>query len=667
MRAARRIAYVAVLLLAAAGGTARSEAAAPACAPPRASAAYAARVLHALRSGQDVWGNALLATRDGPTYEGASRYLEPLLFAGARGQTKLTASGVYYLPFGARLHVADGSQVIARRVGGRTLTVLVDGERYGSCLGRLGRARLADGWLPILQTTYRAYAQESFTAPDGTTFVHVTPPRARFNGVRAEYVSWDGGRPRAVDVTAYDAARQSVIDHWTRRLAKGASIETPEPVVDNALRATLVQNLSLVWRYSFGNAYEQFSFPESLDVAQVMSEYGFGPVARQILRVSLTRKAAPYPNWKMGEKLVASAAYYRLSRDRTYVEQATPTLRGYVRTLTRKLGPNRLLGRERYSSDIPDQVYGLHSQAVVWQGLRAMGSVWRETGNALLAAGCMKAAASLAAGLRRAVHASQRSLPDGSLFIPVRLLDGERPYRSVTESRAGSYWNLVMPYALASGLLSAEQERGVLRYLLRHGSRLLGLVRAGAYALYGRDAAFPISGTDQVYGINVARFLADLGEADQLALSLYGTLAAAMTPNTFVSGEAASVAPIDGGLHRSMYLPPNSASNAAFLETLRSLLVHETAVGLELSFATPRSWLRPGKRIVVQRMPTSFGPVSYSIATTTAAVRVTVEVPPRPPWTLKLRLRFPRSTRTLDLSGRTGHVELTLGYPPSSS
>ena len=49
-----------------------------------------------------------------------------------------------------------------------------------------------------------------------------------------------------------------------------------------------------------------------------------------------------------------------------------------------------------------------------------------------------------------------------------------------------------------------------------------------------------------------------------------------MTPETFVSGEAASVTPLGNRYYRSMYLPPNSASNAAFLETLRLILVHET-------------------------------------------------------------------------------------------
>jgi hypothetical protein len=41
---------------------------------------------------------------------------------------------------------------------------------------------------------------------------------------------------------------------------------------------------------------------------------------------------------------------------------------------------------------------------------------------------------------------------------------------------------------------------------------LLGLVRAGAYALYGPHA-FPVGGTDQVYGLNVSRFLADNDES----------------------------------------------------------------------------------------------------------------------------------------------------------
>ena len=125
--------------------------------------------------------------------------------------------------------------------------------------------------------------------------------------------------------------------------------------------------------------------------------------------------------------------------------------------------------------------------------------------------------------------------------------------------------------------------------------------------------------------MNAARFMAALDEPDQLVLSLYGQLADGMTPNTFVAGEAASVAPLDGLRYRAMYLPPNSVANDAFLETLRLMLVQESASGLRLAFATPRAWLAPGKRIAVTGAPTRFGPVSYTLSASAHEVRVQLD------------------------------------------
>jgi hypothetical protein len=677
------LALVAMLL---AGAT--SARAAPSCATGGASSAYAAKVERAVRSGRDVWGESLLRTPGGPTYAGASRFLAPLLLARGAGGKPLTESGVYYLPFGQSsavdLHVADGSQVIARRVGGRSLTVRVgrDGqERYGSCLARLGQPRLADGYLPILETRYTdaagtRYRQESFATRGPRSYVRVwvttaaAPARVRFGSVaayripphssRTVEVAWPGGS-RA----DYDEERASVADYWRQQLSQGMTIDVPEPRVADAARAAEIQDLELTWRYSIGNPYEEFSFPESVDVAQVMSEWGFGPVARSILRASLTRRATPYPNWKKGEKLLGAAEYYRLFDDRAFVDQVTPTLSRYVSSLGVQLDDGRaLLDRERFSSDIPDSVFGLHSQTVVWAGLRAMGDAWAQTGHPELAATATRLAARLETGLRRAVAASQRRLPDGTLFMPVRLLDREQPYDALTESRPASYWNLVMPYALASGFFAphGQQAEGILRYMLAHGSRLLGLVRAGAFALYGLDRVYPTSGTDQVYGINMARFLADNDEPDQLVLSLYGSLAAAMTAGTFVSGEAASITPLPGTRYRAMYLPPNGASNAAFLETLRVMLVHETSDGLELAFSTPRAWLRPGQRIAVTDAPTSFGQVSFSIEASSSSAHVTVDVPDRRPLrSVRVRLRFPGGTRTIEVPTAPGEHQLDVG------
>jgi hypothetical protein len=477
------------------------------------------------------------------------------------------------------------------------------------------------------------------------------------------WATWSrGAGARVLSETDYDAAKAEVAAYWRGRLAEGASFRVPETRVMNALRGVLVQNLALTWRYSIGNPYEEFSFPESVDDAQVMAAYGFTDVSRSMLRVSLTRRPTPYANWKMGTKLLASATQFRLARDRAYLDFATPVLRGYVRALARQLpaGPG-LLDRERYSSDIGDQVLGLHAQAVAWQGLLGIAAAWRQTGRAAEAALAARTADRLAAGLRAALRRSERRLGDGSLFVPVRLLDDEQPYPAVTSSREGSYWNLVAPYALASGLLTpgGAEARGALRYLALHGAHLLGLVRASAFALY-REPRFPTSGTDEVYGLNTVRFLADNGQADQIVLRLYGELAAGMTENTFVSGEGATVTPLDGLRYRAMYLPPSSATNAAFLETLRSTLLHESRnartapTGLDLAPATPRPWLAAGKTIAVDRAPTSWGELSYSLVSAPGVVRATVAVPAGRPPRLMLHVRLPRNERptTVRLDGK---------------
>jgi hypothetical protein len=683
-----------------------AQAARGACAAPKASHAYTARVEAALSSRADLWGSQLLHSPGGPTYAGANRHLAPLLYARTSGGRPLTRSGVYYLPFSepggpqgagsVELHVADGSEIRSDRVDGPGVAISAGGAPFGSCLTRLATPRLSGGWLPILELHYGDYRQESFAARAAGTlasFVHVTGPGAialtpTVAGLRRAgdrlvrggrtYLAFDGdaswnghsltfrgGNVYAawfdhpadtapqVDAEAYATARASVGAYWRGRLSEGAQLEVPETRVMDAERALIVQNLGLSWRYSIGNPYEEFSFPESLDEAQVLAELGFFPESRTTLQVSFTRKPRPYPSWTMGEKLLASAVYARLSGDRRFLARATPTLSGYVAALRRRQEGSGLLAPERFSSDIPDAVQGLHAQAVAWQGLLAIASVWAGAGRPGYAADARRVAGRLGSALRRAVASSSRRLPDGSLFLPMRLGAGEAPYDTVTESREGSYWNLVAPYALASGLFppGSRAATGALAYLERHGSLLLGLVRAGGYSLYGPGASPQMSGTDEVYGVNLARFLAAQDDADELVLALYGQLAAAMTPNTFVAGEAASVAPLDGLRYRAMYLPPNSVANDSFLETLRLMLVQETAAGLRLGFATPRAWLRAGRRIAVSGVPTAFGPLSYSLTASAHEVAVHIEIPRGAgARTIKLRLRLPAGTRILRLS-----------------
>jgi hypothetical protein len=233
-----------------------------------------------------------------------------------------------------------------------------------------------------------------------------------------------------------------------------------------------------------------------------------------------------------------------------------------------------------------------------------------------------------------------------------------------------------MPYAFATGYFPPHSAtaKGIVRYLLGHGSRLLGVTRSDAHIVYANKPYG--SGLGQVYGLSMSRFLADNGQPDQLVLSLYGMLAIGMTQGTYISGEAISVVPVEGTYYRRMYMPPNSGANASFLETLRLLLVHErrgpkgAPAGLDLAFATPRAWLATGKTISVDRAPTSFGKVSYSIERTGNVVAVHLVLPPRANARLRLRLpagerivsaslgRLNSETSTIDLRGRQGLVDV---------
>jgi hypothetical protein len=694
------------------------------CAPKQAPASYTRSVHRALLARRDLWGDAILRAPGGPRYAKAAGRLAPLLYAVGANRRPVTSSGVYYLalampfsPYGSRdfeLHVADGGEILARRIDGARLTIHVGStgeERYGACIGRLGRGRLLDGYLPVLETSYVdaggvRYRQESFAARivrsrGLVSFVHLTadatdssrgavvrfgsstglsrtqrvPPR----GTRDFYIAWPPLEP--LDVDGYVRARTTTVAFWKRELDRAAVFDVPERSVLDAERALIVQLLTMTWRYSVGNPYEELSFAEALDTAEVMAEYGYGDIAKAILRFTLRRLPQRHSNFRAGERLAAGALYDRLAHDRAYVREETPVLTEALRRLAREIERGGLLPREPVSTDIGTKIYGLHEQTAVWAGLQAMARVWRANHYPRQAAEAAALARRLGAALRRAVERSGRRSADGSLFVPLALLDGGRPYDRLTASRDGTYWNLLAPYALASGFFPPHgvEARGLLRYLLGHGSRLLGLVRSSDAKLYG-NPTYPVSGTDQVYGLSVSRFLADNDEPDQLALSLYGMLAASMTPGTFVSGEGATVAPLRGRFDRTMLLPPNSGANATFLETFRLLLVHETRgpdgtpTGLELAFATPRAWLEPGRTIRVHGAPTSFGKVSYTIERRGDRVSVALDSPPAP--SLCLRLRLPAGTRissvrlggrslpfdartgTIDLSGRRGRLAL---------
>jgi len=753
-----------VVGLAGTGATAGTagRAATAACEPRELSAAYSSSVDRAISSGRDIWGSQLLRARGGPTYAAARRFLTPLTGALQWQGHTLTPSGSYYLalsypftPYGSTvfaLHVADGSEIITRRIGGPSLQIDVGSgkEGYGSCTARLQPAHLAEGHLPILQTSYTdargvKYHQESFVgraygvygarsvisfvrlvidargATTGATvrfvpwrrLAHSAPDRLALKGqtrlIASEgaefvdgvvryrvpagerqtvYVEWlnapSDARYVHADESTYDRARAAVVNFWNARLGTGATFDVPEPAVENAELGIITQLISYGWRYSIGNPYEELSYAESLDAAEIAAEYGYASVAKSIIDLSLQRmRARPwrFTAFRGAHILSTAATYYRLTRDRAFLHAATPELAQLVGRIAQRQvlsGPakGRLLP-EPLSTDLEDHdVDSVPGQVEAVEGLLAIGRVWSSTGYAAQAARARTLAVGIAEALRPALARASKRLRDGSLFVPDQL--PQRPFGRITASRDGSYWNLVMPYAFASGWFRPHSAtaHGILTYLMLHGGRLLGVPRTYARTVYGDE---PGGGLAQVYALGISRFLADNDEPDQLDLSLYGMLAAGMTTGTYVAGEAVSVLPLRDAYERTMFMPPNTGANASFLGTLRELMIHErrgplgAPSGLDLAFSTPRSWLAPGREIAVHDAPTSFGEVTFTLARHGSTIDGELVLPARS--NAKLRLRLPAGdsllrvtvdskpvaanrSGTIDLGRRDGRVEL---------
>lgn len=504
----------------------------------------------------------------------------------------------------------------------------------------------------------------------------------------------------------HDAARQRTKTYWDTRLSKGAKIQVPETRVEQATKGLLVQNLLSSWRYSLGNSYEAFYQPECSDTVETLGHLGFTDVYRSSLEDLLPLSKGPTQrNWEVGTKMYHAVDYYRLTGDASLLEKHEATYRAYGEDLIAQnaADPNGLLERQRYSSDIPAGVYGLHQIGFAQRGIQDLAEVWRELGRSDLADRYAPFAATLEANYQDAVRRSQVTMADGSLFTPADLLDGTQPFDPITATLLGGYWDLVAHYGFGARVYAPGSTEALrtLAYVYNHGGLLLGMLRA-------RDSA-----TCTVYQVEELKFFADNDQADQMVLALYGKLAHGMTRNTYVSGEAHNVGPIltkwptcrglpgcvfpdvnsgwaDDEYYRAMYLAPNSANNTTFLEDLRLMLARTVSdsldrpTGLELAYATPRGWLEDSKKIKVTDLPTEFGTLGFEIKShlRKEVVEASVEVPTRiAPERLSIRLRVPEghtmsavminglswsnfdpTDQTVDLSGLAGRVRISVSY-----
>ncbi len=621
-----------------------------------------------------------------------------------------------------------------------------DATPFGSDPKLLDGPRYVDGYLPIVRNTYFVNSfpieQEVFAAVDpaysrhGAALVRFSgmgPIRARFGDEASSY-KWESGRlidrdglcvcrfskdwrwePDQSGLTCdlrpnqyaflmvytkpgeggsdseltpelYDRQREKCIRAWESVLARGAHLETPEAVVNNAWRSLVIGTNMLLrggdMLYSWGNQYETKFESECGDAAIALLQFGQASSVRKMLAPLLEFQQAGLLYHNAAYKLQLLEQYYWLTRDISPMREHRGFWERELRIITEgREKDTGLTPKERYCGDIADLVYTLNVNAASWRGMRDLCPLLAALGEKEESEQLSRLAADYRKVILKAVDESiDRS--QGIPFVPIALFGAEKAYADITATINGSYWNLMIPYVLGSGVFPDESglNQSIVSCIQQHGGLAMGMIRFDQHSgLFANE-----KGVDDLYTLRYANALLRYDDPERALVSFYGKLAHGLTRDTFIGGEGSCLVSSDG-LGRDTYLPPCSSGNGFFLQTLRRLMVQDwdmdddgTPDTLRLMFATPRRWLEDGKSITFAKAPTAFGDVSIEMHSDLAHGKVTAKLtcPPHAPKSMKLRARVPDgwkvdsaslggrkldvdSQGTVDITGQTGRITVT--------
>jgi hypothetical protein len=584
-------------------------------------------------------------------------------------------------------------------------------ERFGDHLTRLTGPTYLDGYLPVVQLQYRHeavhYREEAF-APVDQTWSGRGAVMLRFSSIGGDgrveaRVDFDGplkaaggevlndkgellaafsetwkwnaesksltanlkeGKTAELAIftkpgsaglkassAAFDEHKRRCLKSWKDLLDRGAQLTTPEPLVNDAWRAMLIGTFMTAvndrLHYSAGNAYAKLYEGECGDTLRSLMLLGQLDSAPAMLKplLQFNREATRFH--VAGQKLQLLAHFYWLTRDAETVRAYEPLWRPSVELiLTSREAESGLLPKDNYAGDINQKVYSLNSNANCWKGLRDVAAMLDGTGASGEAERLRDEAALYREAILKAVERSERRDVTPP-FIPIALLADEPAHDPLTATRTGSYYDLMCPYVIGSEIFGpgSEREDWLLGYLESHGGIAMGMIRSMPHQGQFKGEA----GVNPLYGLRYQLALLRRDEREKALTGFYGQLAQGMTRSTFIGGEGSRFLHGDAN-GRSFYLPPNSSSSAAWLVTLRYLLVQDWDLDadsepetLRLLYAVPRRWFRDGAQTSFERAPTAFGPVSCRVNSRLkdGYVEVRVTPPPRPVKTLLVRAPLP--------------------------
>jgi len=497
-----------------------------------------------------------------------------------------------------------------------------------------------------------AWFDENWTWERQRVHARLTLSKAATMAIATKPIAAEVTKRKAVSATYYEQQRLQCVDTWQKFLAEGMNVVTPEPLVNNAWRNLLIQDFSIIngdrMNYSAGNQYEKMYAAESSDAALPIMWWGHEKDMPRLLSIILDINDKRLPHHFASHKINDICRYYWQSRDLDFVKATRPRWQTNLDLiLNDRTIEHGLLSKDNYCTDIEVPVYNLSANAKCWAALRDIVPVLEELGDEAQAKHVGEIAAQFKKDILAAVEKNTRHETQPP-FIPMALFYEEQIHDPITDTRVGSYWDLVVNYVIGSRIFAgSERELWLPHYLEQHGGLCMGMTRSAAANNSFWTGKYR---TNPLYGMRYILDALRRDDPERALVSFYGMFAHGMTRNTFIGAEGCSLEPLDEG-GRFFYCPPNSTSNGQWLAALRYMLVQDWDTDedgrpdtLRLLLGTPRHWLEDGKSITVERAPTAFGPVSIKVEShlSKGEVLANVQLPERnPPQKTQLRVRLP--------------------------
>lgn len=497
----------------------------------------------------------------------------------------------------------------------------------------------------------------------------------------------------------FTAAHTRVREFWMHLLAGGTQIRVPEPRVNDMWRALLLQNFVIAdgprFTYGSGLAYNDSFFPfEDGFAAITMARYGYEKDAEAwlnfLIPASTDAKRAGYRYQnRRAMPLYLLDAEYRLTGRADYFEKNKEELYRVAdeiiadRHSTMTAGPGAkpwhwgLLPPARPAVDTiaaPTANYVVAHDITNCQGLQDFGEFLVKSGTDVARGKrYLGEAADFRASILQAMEKSVIRAPGKPPFVPLESLYfrdtsnlGPEPYDNLALGKPeGSYYHYWADMELHYNFFNPADELAhwLVEYLEQRGGFVLGCTRARIHP------GSPYGWINDNYNAGFYTYELRRGNVAKFLLGFYSRLAFDSTRYTYVNSEAAPFIGYntrDGGFAGAEYSIPNSASNAETLDMLRFMLILEekkddvdTGV-IELARGTPRAWMEDGKKITVERAPTDFGVMSFTVESKVRKGSITAEIqaPQREKYqAIRLYLRHPDSLpiKRVLVNGRESH------------